>query len=374
MKPKNTTANIETHFDWTTIHRVLLVRLRSIGDTVLMTPCLTALKTWRPDLHLTVLTERLSAPLLEDHPDVDDLIVIDREMNQLSDGIERLRLVRQLRDEQFDAVFNLHGGTTATFLSYFSRAPERVGYRGYRYSWLHSRRAPDPQMIWGKSRIHSAEQQLGLLKWTGVPIDAPPGASLRPNEKALTNARRRLAQVGIRGPFALLHPAATSESKRWSAHRFAQVAKFLAAKFDLPTLVVGARHEVHIVHSVKGFAGSPVQTLTDLDLKDLIALSTMATLFIGNDSGPAHVAAAVNCPVVVIFGSSDANVWGPWGNGLSEVVHVELDYVGVRLKPNDRIKHVRVEHVTEAVERILNSVREQPELGFQSFDVTRTPV
>lgn len=345
---------------WDRIRRVLLIRLRSIGDTVLMTPCLTALKMWKPELWIGVLSESLSAPLLEDHPLVDEVIVLQREGGLIRDGRQRWRLAQLLRERFFDVVFNLHGGTTATLLAYMSRAPERIGYRGYRYGWLHTRRAPDPQYIWQKAEIHSAEQQLGLVKWCGVPCAALPLPSLRASEQAVRSVERRLRQMGIRDPFAVIHPAAAQESKRWSAYRFAQVVRYLAARHGLPSLVIAAPQEGHITDAVKGFAGMAAHPVTDLSLKEVIALLGRAALFVGNDSGPAHIAAAMGCPTVVIFGASDPTIWRPLGSAPSAVVSVERDQFGVPLPAAERIRHVRVEQVTEAIERVLAAMAGEP--------------
>lgn len=353
MKRSSKSQRADAHTDWASIHNLLLVRLRSIGDTVLMTPCLTALKAWRRDLRVSVLLEKLSAPLLYGHPGVDELIVVDRALNQWSDAVGRVRLIQRLRKQQYDVAINLHGGTTATFLTYASGAPLRVGYREYRYGFLFNRRAPAPSQIWMKPAIHSAEQQLGLLKWMGVPIDRPPAASLRPSEAALGHAARRLSRAGLRGPFALMHPAATHDKKRWSSTKFAQVVRHLANRHQLPTVVVAAPHEGHTLDAVKGFAGLSAYTFTDLPLTELMAVCSLARVFIGNDSGPAHIAAAMNCPSVVIFGASNPTVWGPWGDAPHVIVSTETDLAGHTLLPDQRIHHVTVDSVTSAVDHLL---------------------
>src|SRR5215471_5282349 len=97
--------------DWKRIESVLLIRLRSIGDTVLMTPCLAAIKSWRPDIKITVVSEPLASPLLENHQLIDHLVVSGNGVGS------RFRLVRDLRRQRFDVAFNLHGGTTATIIA-----------------------------------------------------------------------------------------------------------------------------------------------------------------------------------------------------------------------------------------------------------------
>ncbi len=342
--------------DWTPIRRVLLIRLRSIGDTVLMTPCLTVLKQFRPDLHVAVLLEKLSAPLLKKDPQVDEVILLDRTANQWHNGARRWKLVQRLRQAQFDIAFNMHGGTTATFLCYLSRARYGVGYQGYRYSFLHSHRAPDPEAIWQKSEIHSVEQQMGLLKWVGVPIEKIPPTSLHASEAACEHATRRLSRAGISQPFALIHPGATAGDKCWPVEKFARVVEYLSARYQLPSLVVGTRQEAHRLGQLKDLVGNSIVSVTDLHLKELIALCTMARIFVGNDSGPAHIAVTQRCPTVVIFGASDHRVWRPWGDIPHAVVRVETDGAGRHLEPAERINHVPVGPVIEAIDRLLKNM------------------
>src|ERR1044071_205120 len=206
--------------DWSRIRRVLLVRLRSIGDTVLMTPCLEALKSWRPELEVTVLMEPLSAPILEAHPLIDQLIVAEKSFTA------RARLVGRLRRARFDIAFNLHGGTTATMLARLAGARHRAGYQGHRASRLLTQRAPDPDVILGRAPLHSVEQPLALLYWTGVPWPATrPQLRLKVSGAAETSVRgklqaaltgttgdthgmRRRVDEMMRDGFALIAPAA----------------------------------------------------------------------------------------------------------------------------------------------------------------------
>ncbi|HKP14138.1 MAG TPA: hypothetical protein VJZ91_18600, partial [Blastocatellia bacterium] len=174
--------------DWSRARGVLLIRLRSIGDTVLMTPCLAALKAWRPELEVAVVCERLAAPILEDHPLVDRLLVADKSL------AARVKLVAELRRARYDVAFNLHGGTTATWLARLAGAGQTVGYEGYRHSRRLDLRAPDPDVILGRERLHSVEQQLALLRWAGVPWPATrPQLSLAVSSDAERSVREKLA-------------------------------------------------------------------------------------------------------------------------------------------------------------------------------------
>ena len=160
-------------WDWDAVKRVLVIRLRSIGDTVLATPSLFALKRFLPEAQVDILVEDWVAPLLADHPHVDNIITLER------DGfLTRLGVARELRAERYDVVYNLHGGTTATFLARATGARHRVGFKSYQYANLHTTLAPSPLFLWGQQKTHSVEQQLALLGWTGVPVTDRPRTHL----------------------------------------------------------------------------------------------------------------------------------------------------------------------------------------------------
>lgn len=351
--------------DWSLVQKVLLVRLRSIGDTVLMTPCLEAIKSLRSDIEIAVISEPLSAPILEDHPLVDQLIVTSASLKA------RARLIKHLRRSRFDVAFNLHGGTTASIIARLSGAKHAVGYEGYSHSWLLTKRAPAPDILWNRSTIHSVEQQLALLYWTGISWpEARPRLSLRIAEKARQLVGERLHAIGMnlmesesreaQNRFAIIAPAAAFEAKRWSSNRYAQVVNHLSKKWDLPSIVIAGREQEEIAHKVASLSIAKPQVVTGLSLKELMALISLCSLFVGNDSGPMHIAAAFNRPVVGIFGSSNPDVWHPW----TEAPHRAVEAVGsqkrdtqqkqpVDLNAETRIRNITVEAVNAALDEVL---------------------
>src|SRR6266576_2780625 len=145
-------------WDWSSVRKVLVIRLRSIGDTVLTTPSLFALRRFLPQAKIHIVLEDWVAPLLDGSQLVDQVISIPRHGNAA-----RARVARELHRAAYDVVYNLHGGTTATFLTRASGAPQRVGYGHYQYARLHNHVAPSPQEIWARATLHSVEQQLALI-------------------------------------------------------------------------------------------------------------------------------------------------------------------------------------------------------------------
>src|SRR5918993_400445 len=201
-------------WDWSRVRRVLVVRLRSIGDTVLATPALHALRRFLPGARIDVLLEDWVAPLLEGSGDVDRVLTVRRKSQS-----SRLRVARQLRAEGYDVAYNLHGGSTAALLVRASGATHRVGYADYSYAALHNHAAPPSAELWGRAKTHSAEQQLALLGWTGVPVTDRPASRLAVLPEASAAVAPRLregARLADGQPFALVHPAAAFETKTWA--------------------------------------------------------------------------------------------------------------------------------------------------------------
>ncbi|HYG09393.1 MAG TPA: glycosyltransferase family 9 protein, partial [Pyrinomonadaceae bacterium] len=125
-------------WDWGEVRRVLVVRLRSIGDTVLSTPSLYALRRFLPDAQIDLLLEDWVAPLLDGNTDASRILTVRRDSRTTA----RLALARRLRAGRYDVAFNLHGGSTAALLTRASGARHRVGYESYRFSQLHNHAAP----------------------------------------------------------------------------------------------------------------------------------------------------------------------------------------------------------------------------------------
>jgi lipopolysaccharide heptosyltransferase III len=337
-------------FDWSRIRKVLLIRLRSIGDTVLMTACLDAFKRWQPDIALSVISEPLSAPILEHHPLVDELITIDRRL------ASRTRLISRLRRHRFDAAFNMHGGTTATTIAALSGAAMTAGFAGHRQSWMLSCRAPDPDLVLGRDKIHSVEQQLALLSWCGVPMPEQPRLSLRISDQARSSVRQRLSSLNgdSASPksFALISPGAALESKSWRRDGFAAVADHLHDRWGLRSIVVAGPDQETIARDVARLARSGPAIVSGLSLAELMALVEMSAILICNDSGPMHVAAALERPIVAIFGSSNPDVWRPWTEAPNRVI--------APANRTSAIKQIPDEEVIVAADEMMTAVLAVP--------------
>jgi heptosyltransferase-3 len=342
-------------WDWNEVQRVLLVRLRSIGDTVLTTPSLFSLRRFLPHAQIDILLEDWVAPVFESYEYVDNVIVLER-----GSTAARLQVAREIRGGKYDVVYNLHGGTTATLLTRASGARHRVGFAHYQYGRLHNHLAPSSLLLWGAAKAHSVEQQLALLGWTGVPVSDRPATHLAVSEAAAASISARLQAAGIDAltPFAMVHPATAFATKQWATEKFARVIEYLADR-GLATVALATPNEAEVVQNLIAETSAAIVGLTDLSLPEVTALAARARVFIGNDSGIAHIAAAVKAPSVVIFGSSNIAHWKPWATAPAETVLEEMDcqpchgYFCEKFAQPECILRVPVERVKAAVDRVL---------------------
>lgn len=342
-------------WDWQQVRRVLVIRLRSIGDTVLSTPSLVALKRFLPHASVDILLEDWVAPVLEGFSCVDDIISLKQ-----GSAASRVHIARQIRGNNYDVVYNLHGGTTATLLTRATGAKHRVGYSSYQYARLHNHLAPSSSSLWRRDKTHSVEQQLALLGWTGIPVTDRPPTQLAVTDHAAESIANRLRAEHIDDTTALavIHPTAAFDTKQWATDKFARIAEDASAR-GLAVVVLTAPDEAGIAEKLRQDSKSPVTTLTNLSLPEVTALTSRARLFVGNDSGIAHIAAAVGAPCVVIFGSSNIAHWRPWAKTAAEVVFEEMEcqpchgYYCEKFEQPECIKRVPVDRVVAAIDRVL---------------------
>ncbi|HEY0428277.1 MAG TPA: glycosyltransferase family 9 protein [Pyrinomonadaceae bacterium] len=352
QRPKNKNPK---SIDWTNIKRVLVVRLRSIGDTVLTTPSLIALRRFLPDARIDVLLEDWVAPILENFDAVDNVLTFSRKSKR-----SRLDVLIKLRRAKYDVVFNLHGGTTSTFFVRAAGAAHRVGFAHYRYAFLYNHLLSSAKDFWHRETIHSAEQHLALLGFAGVPVSDKTKTRLVVTEKARNSIENKLSSAigNPQSAFALIHPTAAFDTKQWATENFARVAEFLHEK-GLSIIAIATEKERAVLENLKQSARVPVITFNDLTLPEITALASRAKLFVGNDSGIAHIAAAVETPLVVVFGSSNINHWRPWTNAPNEIVYQKMacqpcaGHFCAQFGEPRCILNVTTESVIKAIEKII---------------------
>ncbi|MHB0937149.1 MAG: glycosyltransferase family 9 protein [Armatimonadota bacterium] len=311
------------HWD-DTIKRVLLIRLRAIGDTVLFTPVLEVLKRWRPELEIDVLIEPPSAPVLHGNPHISELFVIKRSKPTPWRWVERAFVIAALRRRRYDLAIDLRGYKTSAVTMRQIAARQSVVFDECPLSRLATLRIPSPGEVWGEPCVHNVMQQLAPLKWLGVPVEEIPSPRVFVDPQADERVARRLAEMGVGGRFALLHVGASNRWKIWEPARFARVADYLWERHGLPSMILAAPSEGRIAAEVAKAATHRPQVCIDLMLAETMALIARAALLLGNDSGPAHIAAAVGTPAAAIYGPADPRIWGLWTPGPHRILTADI--------------------------------------------------
>ncbi len=284
-----------------------MVRLRSMGDCILTTPALSILKRARPDISLAIVVEERFAAIFEGNPDVDT--ILRPSWSALRQWSPRLCI-------------NLHGGPASATMTALSGAETRAGFAHFRNSVIYNVKIPRAQEILGtETKVHTAEHLASAMFYLGAPRVEIPKSRLFAEPTRESRA------------YAVIHPVASAPDKTWPAERFADIAGHLEQYLELDPVFIGAvGEELSSFRRWRTVAGAPLA-----ELKSLIA---GASLFLGNDSGPAHMAAAFGIPEVVIFGASDPAIWAPWRNNAEVLIGSE------------GIVSVSVRQVMDALERL----------------------
>src|SRR5579864_5405070 len=241
-----------------------------MGDCVLSTPSIALLKRHRPDLKISMIVEPWFAGIFEENPDIDEI-----------------------RDTpcRADLALNFHGGTRSMWMTLQTRAKIRAGFGHHRYSFIYTHKIPRAQEILGEERtVHTTEHMASAMFWLGVPRSEVPRALLYANPPQPA------------APYAVIHPFASTPKRIWPADRFIEVARGL--KGLEPVFIAGPGEDASPFRSFRVLENEPLARV-----KSLIA---GATLFIGNNSGPAHIAAGYGVRIVAVFDSSELAIWGPW--------------------------------------------------------------
>ena len=355
--------------------RILIVRLRLIGDVVLTTPLLRALRRRYPGAQLTYLVEPAAAPIVRDNPHIDHLVIVARRR-----GLARVRddvtIARQLRRERFDIAIDLHGGPRAAWFTWASGAPTRIGYSIQGRSWMYShvvRRTAD-----GAPR-HSVANQWDLLAPLGI---GPPDPVRDPLEmaedpQAAAVVERRLREAGMSGsnPLVVIHVSAGNPFRRWPRESFEALVASLARRDPARRIILtSGPSDAHAANAIADAARAAlgplahaVPRLGEFDLAELRALVGRAAVYIGGDSGPLHVAATTTTPIVALLGPTLAERSLPWRDPrwFAEAVDVgALECRPCRQRtcaPGDFrcLTRITAEQVAAAAERAIGGITSQ---------------
>ncbi len=261
-----------------------------MGDCLLLTASVRALKEEFPDFRISVAVESKFEACYDGNADFAEVIAIQNKASAF-----------KLLLRRFHLIINLHGGPTSLLYSLLAWGP-RVGGEKHQYRWLYSGVVPSVA-----PHTHSVDATMAAFRTLGLRRTDPAPA---PHYTEHPNEAEKMKHVMRQREYVVIHPGALLATKRWAATRFAAAARALQEE-GLTVVITGGPSEDSVVSEVA--RNVPNATiLLGLTIPELAELIRAARLYIGNDSGPMHLAAAVGTPVVVPWGSSDSQAWHPW--------------------------------------------------------------
>ena len=292
------------------MNRVLLTRMKFIGDIVLTTPVIRSLRTALPHAYIAYLGDRNAVSLLEHNPFLNEIISYDFSRPTMQ---EQWRVAWLLRRRKFDVVIDLFGNPRSALLSYLSGAQVRVGPDRKGRGRFYTLRVRDD----GKPKTSIAFHNQSL---TAIGIQP----STVTTELFLTTGEREQAWkalnillsggVSARGstPIVCLHPGATWPAKKWLPERFAELADRLHVDHGVRVVLTGGPGDADTVAEVCRYARTAPCPVGLLPLRQLAALLSHCSAVVSNDAGPMHIAVAVGTPTIGIFGPGEESIWFPY--------------------------------------------------------------
>jgi ADP-heptose:LPS heptosyltransferase len=272
------------------------------------------LKAWRPDLRIAVLVESSNEEVLSHNPDLDQVLTIPGDQGFLNSLLSRAAVLRKIRGARFDCCINLHGGSTSAWLTLLSGSANRVGLRKFRNTFAYTETLDIPARKADGTKWHTVEYQMQWLHQLGLPEGTIPSLRVVPAPELDGPVLNRLHGLGLNpgSPYAVIQPTSKFFTKEWTREGFAETAGYLAKEHGFQVVLTGGPGEEAKLRSVAERCREEVLVCAGVSLGELLWVLRGAKLFVGNDSGPTHLAAALGVPTVVLFGSSDAEVWFPW--------------------------------------------------------------
>lgn len=309
------------------IKKILVIKLRHIGDVLLAVPVFRALKETFPDAHTTALVNSGTEDALRGNPLIDEILTMDRSIKRLPTirrYTKEIAFLKNIRANGFDMTVDLTGGDRAAILSFVSGAKYRLGWKskkgflGKQSIYTHLSE-PDGSR-------HMVLQNLDVVKGFGINTeDLSVDFYIPEEDKAFAKSILKENSVDKNAGIVHIHPTSRWLFKCWNDEYMAEITRWLLDSGN--TVIVTSspdRREMEKARRILSLVGgSPDLRLIDLcgktTIKQVGALSEISDLFFGVDSAPMHIAAAVGTPVVALFGPSGAFNWGPWDNKISNL-------------------------------------------------------
>ncbi len=299
---------LDTNAPLPNIDKILVIRVDGIGDLLNSTPAISLLRENYPSAEITVLARPFNAPVLIGNLDVDRILLFDPDGKD--QGLfAKFQFYRELRREKYQLVVAMQTAMWSHLVAFLSGAPYRLGryQKRFRSTLTHAWRGKYP-----KGETHEVDRNLQLVRLIcNGEGERKLTFRLLPNEIGIAKKRIAAWDIGDDAFLIGIHPGGSSLDKRWPEKQYAELADRLAHHYNATILLLHGPGEEALTRNVQKAMKFPAITHAPETIRRLGALLSCCDLVVCNDSGPMHLAAALDVPTVAIFGPTDHVAWHP---------------------------------------------------------------
>ncbi|MDD4182269.1 MAG: lipopolysaccharide heptosyltransferase II [Candidatus Omnitrophica bacterium] len=331
--------------------RILIVSVNWLGDAIMTTPAIKAIKEKFPQSYVAVMAPERVKDIFSDNPYVDEVMVFDEKKSHKS-FLDKLRFIKQLRAKNFDTVFLIHRSFTRALICFLSGIKTRIGYKRRKNTFVVNRMITPPA-----KDIHKQDYYLYLFEKSGIDItDKAPKVYVK--QQILEKYRNDIAAIRQKHTYLVgVNPSANWLLKRWPAEKFAALSDKLIKEANCNILFVGTKGDMPVVDMVvNNMKEKAYNFCAKTSIKELAALIQNVDLFISNDSGPAHLSASLGINTLVLFGPTSSELSAPRGMKveiLKKSVNCEIPCYNISCQDNFCMKNIKLEDVFFKAKEIL---------------------
>lgn len=331
--------------------RVLITRLSAVGDCVHTLPVATAIRARYPRAMIAWCVESGAAPLVQSHPAVNRTVVLKKGWLNSPNTVWEAR--KKLRALKCDVVIDPQSLSKSALAGWLSGARTRIGFappQGREIApWLHTVRIE-------RTKEHVVDSYLQLLAPLNI-ANVTPRFAIKTDEAALSSIDKFMFHTGLAPSYAVINPGAGWDSKLWPAERYARVAEHLGHSAELRSVVVWAGdRERQWAEEIVAASGGHAVLAPKTSLLELACLIKSAKLFVGSDTGPLHLAAALDIPCVAMYGPTAPAVCGPYGSR-HITIYKPQSKAEMRRSDNSAMAAIGVTEVCHACDQLLEQLR-----------------
>lgn len=341
--------------------RILVIRYRFIGDTLLTVPFLRNLRYAYPDAQIDMLVAPVSGEIIEECPYVDNFLYFDTTRKHRYENSDREKKdfwyhVKMLKERKYDKAYVLKRSFSSALLAFLAGIKERIGFNTEGRGLFLTKRVPY------RNDAHEIECFFDILRADGVEIKddyLENWTTVAEKEKVQSVLNSKLADSSLKR--VLVHATSGNRNKEWSKENFAKIIEFLSNEKNAQIIYLGTKNDSETYEEIHKFINAdlnikPLNLCGEFSLRESLALTRICDLIVGCDSGNLHIASSVGTKVIGIYGPMDEKKWGAWGDNILLTADVKCRPCALKKKcKNNRecLTKITVAQVKEAINKVL---------------------